>query len=437
MTNNTLQREIGDAQHALDWNQLIAWRDGFGHVSGGEIERLGGLDLEVPADATVLVDGDEVAVDEENNTVTVDPDSDYPRWGIVSVEADGTVAITHGDADELTPATAEPLQARVPSPPADVPGTIYAAVWVRANAVEIQPGDVFDRRFGSAATLGSLSVESEPTADTDVVRKAEADAKADLPIETDDLSDDAVTAAKIAAAAVDSEAISDGAVGVSELMDALGTTETTPIPGTTHFANTDADSTSTDEITGSVTSDPIQSLTDGELFVDSGVLTLSPSGGPDIAWVQNGDPISVILNSDEQTTVPSDEVWLVGITMNDQSLEVDGNRVTAFASTFGANIQKIVFDGDRTILNDGNAGVHIHGWEVSGLDVDFVTGINPTVPSGETWVGGLIGTELSIDNSDILTPGDDDYKENYIWTVLTENQGVSGQYETYFGGIKI
>jgi len=98
----------------------------------------------------------------------------------------------------------------------------------------------------TSVTAESASVESEPTADTDVVRKLEADAldeaKADLPIETDDLSDDAVTAAKIAAAAVDSEAISDGAVGVSELAEALGTDSENPISGTTHLESVNMES---------------------------------------------------------------------------------------------------------------------------------------------------------------------------------------------------
>ena len=93
----------------------------------------------------------------------------------------------------------------------------------------------------SQITANSASVESEPTDDTDVVRKVEADEKADLPIETDDLSDDAVTAAKIAAAAVDSEAISDGAVGVSELAEALGTDAENPISGTTHLESVNMD----------------------------------------------------------------------------------------------------------------------------------------------------------------------------------------------------
>jgi len=93
----------------------------------------------------------------------------------------------------------------------------------------------------ASVTAESASVESEPTADTDVVRKAEADAKADLPIETDDLSDDAVTAAKIAAAAVESEAISDGAVGVAELAEALGTDAENPIVGTTHLESVNMD----------------------------------------------------------------------------------------------------------------------------------------------------------------------------------------------------
>jgi len=94
----------------------------------------------------------------------------------------------------------------------------------------------------ASVTAESASVESEPTTDTDVVRKVEADEKADLPIETDDLSDEAVTAAKIAAAAVDSEAINDGAVGVAELAEALGTDAENPISGTTHLESANMES---------------------------------------------------------------------------------------------------------------------------------------------------------------------------------------------------
>ena len=64
-------------------------------------------------------------------------------------------------------------------------------------------------------------------------------------ISTDQLSDEAVTAAKIAAAAVTSSEIADDAVGsdaiaddsvtVDELAEALGTTSSNRVPGTTHF----------------------------------------------------------------------------------------------------------------------------------------------------------------------------------------------------------
>ena len=67
-------------------------------------------------------------------------------------------------------------------------------------------------------------------------------------IDTNNLSDDAVTAAKIAAAAVTSSEIGDGAVGVDELANALGTSDTEPIPGTTHFEEADAESVNTESI---------------------------------------------------------------------------------------------------------------------------------------------------------------------------------------------
>ena len=74
---------------------------------------------------------------------------------------------------------------------------------------------------------------------------------------TGELSDEAVTAAKIAAAAVDSGAIANGAVGVDELAAALGTSSDSPISGTVHFQDTAHESVSTDE--ASVASAPIDS----------------------------------------------------------------------------------------------------------------------------------------------------------------------------------
>jgi len=68
---------------------------------------------------------------------------------------------------------------------------------------------------------------------------------------TGELSDEAVTAAKIAAAAVDSGAIADGAVGVDELAAALGTSSDSPISGTVHLQDTVHDSVSTEEIQNS------------------------------------------------------------------------------------------------------------------------------------------------------------------------------------------
>ena len=67
-------------------------------------------------------------------------------------------------------------------------------------------------------------------------------------IDTNNLSDDAVTAAKIAAAAVESGAIADDAVGVDELATALGTSETEQIQGTTYFENSEHDSLNTESL---------------------------------------------------------------------------------------------------------------------------------------------------------------------------------------------
>jgi len=94
--------------------------------------------------------------------------------------------------------------------------------------------------------LGSESQRVPGTSHlTDIDVNTLADTALSGQIDTTQLSDDAVTAAKIAAAAVQSEQIATDAVGsaeiatdavsVDELAEALGTTSSNRVPGTTHF----------------------------------------------------------------------------------------------------------------------------------------------------------------------------------------------------------
>ena len=145
---NAIQRDIGDAQHALDSHQLGRWLRGSGHLSGGAATAAGGLTVEVPADAEVLLDGETVAVDEFDNTGDVTASASMPRFSIISVQSDGSVVATDGDARQLVGDDSEPARVRDPAPPLDYPGVCYAAVFVPAGASEVTDDEILDRRLG-------------------------------------------------------------------------------------------------------------------------------------------------------------------------------------------------------------------------------------------------------------------------------------------------
>ena len=145
---NAMQRDIGDAQHALDSHQLGRWLRGSGHLSGGAATAAGGLTIEVPSDAEVLLDGETVAVDEFDNTADVTASGTMPRFSIISVESDGSVTATDGEPRELVGDDSEPARVRDPAPPLDYPGVAYAAVFVPAGASGVTDDEILDRRFG-------------------------------------------------------------------------------------------------------------------------------------------------------------------------------------------------------------------------------------------------------------------------------------------------
>lgn len=151
-----IQRDIGDAQHALDSHQLGRWLRGSGHLSGGAATAAGGLTIEVPSDAEVLLDGETVAVDEFDNTADVTSSGSMPRFSIISVESDGSVTATDGDARQLVGDDSEPARVRDPAPPLDYPGVCYAAVFVPADASEVTDDEILDRRLGASIRLASV-----------------------------------------------------------------------------------------------------------------------------------------------------------------------------------------------------------------------------------------------------------------------------------------
>ena len=153
---NAIQRAVSDAQHALDSHQLGRWLRGSGHLSGGAATAAGGLTIEVPSDAEVLLDGETVAVDEFDNTADVTASASIPRFSIISVESDGSVTATDGDARQLVGDDSEPARVRDPAPPLDYPGVCYAAVFVPAGASEVSDGEILDRRLGASIRLASV-----------------------------------------------------------------------------------------------------------------------------------------------------------------------------------------------------------------------------------------------------------------------------------------
>ena len=121
--------------------------------------------------------------------------------------------------------------------------------------------------WNAAAGLGSDSQRVPGTTYLDDLDATTlADTALDSEIDTAQLSDDAVTAAKIAAAAVDSGAIASGAVSVDELADALGTTSSSKVPGTTYFEESSHEALEAEniDIAGQPLYRDIQSFVDSE-----------------------------------------------------------------------------------------------------------------------------------------------------------------------------
>jgi hypothetical protein len=199
------------------------------------------------------------------------------------------------------------------------------------------------------------------------------------------------------------------------------------------------DETTTGQVNGAITSDPITSLTDGELFVDSGTLTAPESKGALIDWAyENAPAVSLQAEFGLQTTVPSDETWLVAVICEGTSSDkINGTEVSTTGEKF--YIDRIVFDGDVSLDIGGSAFVQ-------GFDVSNATDLTPvstvgspiTVPSDETWVGTWFIDDPELNGS----PGaqvSTSYPGHYKWVTLSggdELQKRNGG-SAYFGGFKV
>jgi hypothetical protein len=193
------------------------------------------------------------------------------------------------------------------------------------------------------------------------------------------------------------------------------------------------DETTTGQVDGSITSDPITSLTDGELFVDSGTLTFTPSSGPEVRWVmENSSVVSVQLAFGETMTVPSDEDWFVSGFFSGGSPPSVNGRDAGGAGVF----TRLVFEGGTTLKGT----MALQGFEISNsVQFETVTEIDAVVPSGETWVGGLQpfgSSNIEINNQNFSSQTDP--RSSGIWVVLDGGDDLSNNSRGHiFGGFKI
>ena len=195
-------RNIGDADHALDRNQQLGLLRGNGHIEGGPAELDDTTDpptVTAPTPWSVYVDGETVEVDAGNNTVELPPTHPtLDRWDAIYIDPTGALQVESGEAAQVIGERG--LQAREPAPPsfADIDGVVIAAAYRQFDEDDspaFSLSDLFyDRRVRTLADIatlhvknaeieegsaGELTVDSEPVDDVDVVRKLEADALQD------------------------------------------------------------------------------------------------------------------------------------------------------------------------------------------------------------------------------------------------------------------
>ena len=88
-------------------------------------------------------------------------------------------------------------------------------------------------------------------------------------------------------------------------------------------------------------------------------VTSSGGGGP---IYQDGDPVSVTLQSGESVTVPAGETWVVTITTGYRA-KINGAYMLS-KSDNNPSTSTVLTGGDN-VSDDGNNGrIHVGGWSV-------------------------------------------------------------------------
>lgn len=165
----------GQSVQALDENQQILTKHGYGVVSGCAVSIYNGTlgsgeaTVEVAA-GTLLVD--ESTVDVASTTLSIGTSDVDPRKDLVVYDTGASaLAVVEGQAEDANPADAVRQQAEVPTPPSlessvtavsgsGDPKIPLAEAWIPADADSITSDDLFDRRQSAYQTTDSLSTNS-------------------------------------------------------------------------------------------------------------------------------------------------------------------------------------------------------------------------------------------------------------------------------------
>ena len=191
--------------------------------------------------------------------------------------------------------------------------------------------------------------------------------------------------------------------------------------------------TTTEQLGGEITNDPISSFTDGELFVDgSGNLTAAEAEGDILPWLPSDpDPVSVFLTS-ESTTVPSGETWVASVQMTSGTVEIN-NQELIDAEVF--QTPRIVFPAGTEISETESRSLLISGFNLE-TGLTPVGEINPTVPSDETWVGSWISEAPDLNGEPISQIVNSVITAQ--WMILEGGDELDAfTSNAYFGGFKI
>lgn len=164
----------GQSVQALDENQTLLAKHGYGVVSGGETTiysgNLGSGEATVEvASSTLLVDG--VSTDVASDTVTIAASDTDPRKDLVvydpSKSSGNRLTSVEGTAEAAEPTGSVRQQTESPSPPSlnnsveavsgsGDPKIPLCEVWVPADADSITSDDLFDRRQGTEPIVADL-----------------------------------------------------------------------------------------------------------------------------------------------------------------------------------------------------------------------------------------------------------------------------------------